>query len=69
MTVPQKSGTARNGYDELYFDAHGDSSDPPVLFVNGLGSQSINFLPDWVQRFCNGGFYVVRLDNRHVGFS
>ena len=69
MTVPQQSGTARNGYDELYFDAHGDSSDPPVLFVTGLGSQSINFLPDWVQRFCNGGFYVVRMDNRDVGLS
>lgn len=66
---PQTSGTARNGDVELYFDAHGDSSNPPVLFVNGLGSQSINFLPAWVEGFCRAGFFVIRMDNRDVGLS
>jgi len=66
---PQTSGTARNGDVELYFDAHGDNSNPPVLFVNGLGSQSVNFLPAWVQSFNRAGFYVIRMDNRDVGWS
>ena len=65
----QYSGTALNGDVELHFDAHGDDSNPPVLFINGLGSQLINFLPEWVHRFCEAGFYVIRMDNRDVGLS
>ena len=67
--MPQMSGIACNGDVELHFDAHGDSSNPPVLFINGLGSQSINFLPAWINSFCQGGFYVIRMDNRDVGLS
>jgi pimeloyl-ACP methyl ester carboxylesterase len=66
---PRTSGTARNGDVELYFDAYGDHSNPPVLFVNGLGSQSINFVPAWVHGFNRAGFYVIRMDNRDVGLS
>jgi pimeloyl-ACP methyl ester carboxylesterase len=69
MMGPKSSGAARNGDVELYFDAHGDNSDPPVLFINGLGSQSINFLPAWVKGFNRAGFYVIRMDNRDVGLS
>jgi pimeloyl-ACP methyl ester carboxylesterase len=54
---------------ELYFDAYGDSSNPPVLFVNGLGSQSINFVPAWVHGFNRAGFCFIRMDNRDVGLS
>ena len=66
---PRTSGTARNGDVELYFDAYGDSSNPPVLFVNGLGSQSINFVPAWVHGFNRAGFCFIRMDNRDVGLS
>ena len=65
----EKVGTARNGQTELHYVASGDSGDPAVLFVNGLGSQLINFLPDWVRKFCDAGFYVIRMDNRDVGMS
>ena len=35
--------TARNGNCELYYETFGDSANPTLLLVNGLGSQSINF--------------------------
>ncbi|MFL2985857.1 MAG: alpha/beta fold hydrolase [Candidatus Poriferisodalaceae bacterium] len=63
------AGMARNGETELHYVASGDSSDPALLFINGLGSQLINFLPDWVMRFRDSGFYVIRMDNRDVGMS
>ena len=65
----EHTGVARNKETELYFASSGNSSAPPVLFINGLGSQLINFLPGWVEQFCAAGFYVVRMDNRDVGLS
>jgi len=65
----EHAGMARNGLTELHYVASGDSTDPAVLFINGLGSQLINFLPGWVTKFCNAGFYVIRMDNRDVGMS
>ncbi len=65
----EHTGMARNGLTELHYVASGDSTDPAVLFINGLGSQLINFLPGWVTKFCNAGFYVIRMDNRDVGMS
>lgn len=37
--------------------------------VNGLGSQSINYKDELVQRFVDAGLHVVRFDNRDVGLS
>jgi len=65
----EQTGVAGNKETDLYFVASGKSSDPPVMFINGLGSQLINFLPAWVDKFCAAGFYVVRMDNRDVGLS
>tara|TARA_Y100000590_G_scaffold249643_1_gene280462 strand:+ start:10952 stop:11845 length:894 start_codon:yes stop_codon:yes gene_type:complete len=65
----ERTGTARNEDTELFFVASGNSADPSVMFINGLGSQLINFLPGWVEKFCSAGFYVVRMDNRDVGMS
>ena len=69
MTGIEHSGRACNGDTELYFSASGDSANPAILFVNGLGSQLINFLPGWVTKFSEAGFYVIRMDNRDVGMS
>ena len=65
----ERTGRARNEDTELFYIASGNSADPPVMFINGLGSQLINFLPGWVEKFCSAGFYVVRMDNRDVGLS
>ena len=57
------------GSVELEYETFGDSSNPPLLLVMGLGAQMIS----WDEGFCEGlverGFFVVRFDNRDVGLS
>jgi pimeloyl-ACP methyl ester carboxylesterase len=61
--------TARNGEVEIYFESFGDPAQPTLLLVNGLGSQCINYAPEWCELFSQEGFRVVRFDNRDVGLS
>lgn len=54
---------------EIAYQTFGDSSDPALLLVMGLGAQLIH----WPQEFCEllaaRGFHVIRFDNRDVGHS
>jgi pimeloyl-ACP methyl ester carboxylesterase len=61
--------TARNGEVEIYYEELGDSGQPTLLLVNGLGSQCLNYAVEWCQLFSDEGFRVVRFDNRDVGLS
>ena len=54
---------------ELCYETFGDPNDPPLLLVNGLGSQCVNFRADWCERFVAAGFFTMRFDNRDVGRS
>src|SRR5436309_5275528 len=60
---------AKNGDVELYYETFGQSTDPTLLLVNGLGSQCINFRAEWCEKFAAEGFFVIRFDNRDVGLS
>jgi pimeloyl-ACP methyl ester carboxylesterase len=60
---------ALNGDVELYYETFGFDADPALLLVNGLGSQCINFRSEWCERFAAAGFFVIRFDNRDVGWS
>ena len=62
-------GAARNGEVEIYFESLGDPDQPTLLLVNGLGSQCVNYSPDWCRRFSDEAFQVIRFDNRDVGLS
>src|SRR5712671_3165423 len=57
-----------NGID-LCYDTIGDSSDPALLLVMGLGGQ----LTSWDEKFCRAladrGRFVIRYDNRDSGLS
>jgi pimeloyl-ACP methyl ester carboxylesterase len=61
--------TALNGTCEIYYETFGDPGDPPLLLVNGLGGQCINYHEDWCAMFVARGLHVVRFDNRDVGLS
>ncbi len=61
--------TAVNGDVTIYYEAFGDAGDPTLLLINGLGSQCINYAPEWCERFAAEGYQVVRYDNRDVGLS
>jgi pimeloyl-ACP methyl ester carboxylesterase len=61
--------TTANDAVELYYETFGDPKNVPLLLVNGLGSQCINFDVEFCQRFVNEAFFVMRFDNRDVGLS
>jgi|TARA_Y100000590_G_scaffold419935_1_gene522132 pimeloyl-ACP methyl ester carboxylesterase len=60
---------ARVGELELEYDTIGSSDDPAVLLVMGLGAQLIHWHKDFCQRLADGGFQVIRFDNRDAGLS
>ena len=60
---------ARNGECELWYETFGDRSEPALLMVNGLGSQSSNYQDPWCEMFAAEGLFVIRFDNRDVGLS
>jgi pimeloyl-ACP methyl ester carboxylesterase len=53
----------------IYYETFGDPAHPPLLLINGLGSQCINYKDEWCEMFVAAGFFVIRFDNRDVGLS
>ena len=61
---------AQHGDVELHYETFGSVDDgEPLLLVNGLGSQCINYRTEWCELFVAAGFFVIRFDNRDVGMS
>ena len=60
---------AVNGSVQIYYETFGSPARPPLLLVNGLGSQCINYRVEWCERFAAAGYFVIRYDNRDVGLS
>lgn len=57
------------GQIELEYDTIGSPSDPTILLVMGLGAQLIHWHEGFCRMLANGGFHVVRFDNRDAGLS
>ena len=60
---------AVNGDTTLFYDTMGDSDDPTILLVMGLGAQMVAFREEFCQLLVRAGFHIVRFDNRDVGLS
>lgn len=54
---------------ELCVEAGGNPNHPPLLMVMGLGSQMIFWPNNFIKRFIDAGFFVIRFDNRDIGLS
>ena len=54
---------------ELCYDTFGESTDPPILLIMGLGTQMIRWDEAFCKQLASGGFWVIRYDNRDVGKS
>jgi pimeloyl-ACP methyl ester carboxylesterase len=54
---------------ELCYETFGDSGDPPLLLIMGLGTQMIAWQEDFCEELAGRGFWVIRYDNRDVGHS
>jgi pimeloyl-ACP methyl ester carboxylesterase len=69
MTDIAPIARVRAGAVELAYETFGSPGDPPVLLVQGLGTQMIG----WPDGLCAGlaarGLYVIRFDNRDIGLS
>lgn len=54
---------------EIYYETFGVAANPPILLINGLGSQ----MTRWPEAFCEKltakGYFAIRYDNRDVGLS
>jgi pimeloyl-ACP methyl ester carboxylesterase len=67
--VEIRTGTARSGDLDIYYEDMGDPSDPAVLLIMGLGAQLLLWRTDFCEMLVNQGLRVIRYDNRDVGLS
>jgi pimeloyl-ACP methyl ester carboxylesterase len=64
-----RSGIARSGDLDIYYDDMGDPGDPAVLLIMGLGSQLLLWRDGFCEKLVAEGLRVIRYDNRDVGLS
>ena len=64
-----RSGTARSGDLDIYYEDMGDPNDPTVLLIMGLGSQLLLWRDGFCEKLVAEGLRVIRYDNRDVGLS
>ena len=53
---------------QIEYDTFGDRSGRPLLLVMGLGAQMIHWRAGLCEQLADAGHFVVRYDNRDVGF-
>jgi pimeloyl-ACP methyl ester carboxylesterase len=67
--VEIRTGTARSGDLDIYYEEMGDTNDPAVLLIMGLGAQLLLWRTGFCELLVNQGLRVIRYDNRDVGLS
>jgi pimeloyl-ACP methyl ester carboxylesterase len=67
--VQIRSGTARSGDLDIYYEDMGDAGDPAVLLIMGLGAQLLLWRTEFCEKLVDQGLRVIRYDNRDVGLS
>jgi pimeloyl-ACP methyl ester carboxylesterase len=67
--VQVRTGTAKSGSLEIYYEDMGDPNDPAVLLIMGLGAQLLLWRKGFCEKLVNQGLRVIRYDNRDVGLS
>jgi pimeloyl-ACP methyl ester carboxylesterase len=68
-SVAVRSGTARSGDLDIYYEDMGDPNDPAVLLIMGLGAQLLLWRTAFCEKLVAQGLRVIRYDNRDVGLS
>jgi pimeloyl-ACP methyl ester carboxylesterase len=67
--VEMRTGTAKSGEVDIYYEDMGDPNNPPVLLIMGLGAQLLLWRTDFCEKLVDLGLRVIRYDNRDVGLS
>src|SRR5262249_10622588 len=69
VSISLRTGTARSGDIEIYYEDMGDPNDPAVLLIMGLGAQLLLWRKGFCEKLVDLGLRVIRYDNRDVGLS
>ncbi len=64
-----RTGTAKPGDLDIYYEDMGDPGDPAVLLIMGLGAQLLLWRAGFCEKLVEQGHRVIRFDNRDVGLS
>lgn len=64
-----RTGFAKSGDLEIYYEDMGDIGAPPVLLIMGLGAQLVLWPEGFCQDLVDRGLRVIRFDNRDIGLS
>jgi len=64
-----RTGTARSGELDIYYEDMGDENHPAVLLIMGLGAQLLLWRTEFCEKLVAQGLRVIRFDNRDVGLS
>jgi len=64
-----KVNTSKYGDIELEYQTHGDPQHECIMLIMGLSAQMPIWRPDFIQLLVDQNYFVVRFDNRDVGFS
>jgi len=67
--VQVRSGTAKSGDLDIFYEDMGDPADPAVLLIMGLGAQLLLWRDGFCEQLVQRGLRVIRYDNRDVGLS
>lgn len=62
-------GVAKVGDIELCYERWGNSHDPAILLIMGLGAQMLIWPDSFCQNLVDKGYQVIRFDNRDIGLS
>ncbi len=64
-----RSGKVDIGDLDLHYEDWGDQAAEPILMIMGLGAQLVAWPDELMQLLVDGGYRVIRYDNRDVGLS
>ena len=64
-----RTGTAKSGDLNIYYEDMGDPNHPAVLLIMGLGAQLLLWRKGFCEKLVDQGLRVIRYDNRDVGLS
>jgi pimeloyl-ACP methyl ester carboxylesterase len=67
--VDIRTGIAKSGDLDLYYEDMGDPNHPAVLLIMGLGAQLLLWRKGFCEKLVDQGLRVIRYDNRDVGLS
>jgi pimeloyl-ACP methyl ester carboxylesterase len=61
--------TVRANNIDIAYESFGGSHDPPIVLIMGLVTQMIGWPDQFCRMLARSGRYVIRFDNRDVGYS